>query len=131
MSWSDWLRKFFSEPGTVITMFSSGLLGLLIGIANGVVQKRHGGWPAFFGSVVTGMVIAVIVGLALSEYVKSEALRFAIIGVCAVISDDIYAGFKTLGAMFRNNPIEAFFRIVDALRGRLPTPPANAPSPKE
>lgn len=133
MAWIDWAKKFFSEPGTVIVMLTSGALGFIVGIANGVVQKRHGGWPAFFGSVATGTVIAVVIGLGMSEYIKSETLKLAIVAVCAIISDDIWAGFKTLGASFRSNPIESFFRVLDALRGRAQTPPEppQAPAPKE
>jgi hypothetical protein len=128
----DGLKKFFSEPGTVITLFSSGLLGIFVGVANGVIQKRHGGWPAFWGSLATGVVIATLVGLAIAEYVKTEAMRFAIIGACAVISDDIWAGLKTFGSSFRSNPLETIFRIMDAVRGR-PALPAAAPPviPKE
>lgn len=132
MDWMDWIRKFFSDPKTVITMFSSALLGFVVGTANGVIQKRHGGWPAFWSAMVTGTVIAIIVGLALSEYIRSEALRCAIIGFCALISDDILAGFRTMGAGFRNNPLEALGRLIDALRGKpAPLPPAIPPVPKE
>jgi undecaprenyl pyrophosphate phosphatase UppP len=125
----DW-KKFFSDPTTVVAMFTSGVAGLLIGIINGVVQKRHGGWSAFCAAIATGTGVAIIVGLALHEYVKSETLKLAIIGFCAVISDDIWAGFKTLGTGFRNNPLDSVSRVLDALRGRssLPTPPV---APKE
>lgn len=130
MAWNEWTRKFFSEPGTVITMFTSGALGFLVSIANGVIQKRHGGWSAFWGAVTTGTVIAILVGLSVSEYVKSEAMRYAIIGFCAIISDDIWAGFKTLGAMFRSNPLDAIFRVLSALRGQA-TPPAATVSKED
>jgi threonine/homoserine/homoserine lactone efflux protein len=124
----DWIRKVFSDPSTFFLAVTSGILGLIVGIANGVVQKRHGGWPAFFGAMATASVVAIIVGLGLSEYVKSEALRLAIIGVCAVISDDIWAGLRTFGASVRTDPIGSFWRVVDALRGRAASPHA---APKE
>lgn len=132
MPWIDWVKKLFNDPSTAIVMLTSGALGLVVGIANGVVQKRHGGWPAFFSSIATGTVIATIVGLATFDYVKSETLRYAIIGFCVVISDDIWAGFRTLGAGFRSNPLDTFFRVLDALRGR-PSQPSQPPAatPKE
>lgn len=127
MTWIDWLKKLFNEPSTLLVMFTSGALGFVIGVANGVIQKRHGGWPAFFGSALTGTIIATIVGLAVKDYVPSETVRFAIIGFCAIISDDIWAGFRTLGGAFRSNPLEFVFRVLDALRGRSTqsTPPAT------
>lgn len=124
----DW-KKFFSDPATVVVMFTSGIAGLVIGIINGVIQKRHGGWPAFFGAIATGIGVAVIVGLALNEYVKSETLRLAIIGFCAVISDDIWAGFKVLGGLFKKNPLDMIMRVLSAIKGN-PLPPAP-PATKE
>lgn len=131
MTWMDWAKKFFSDPATVVTMLSSGALGFCIGVANGIIQKRHGGWPAFFGAVATGVGVAVIVGLAVFDYVKSEPMRYAIIGFCAVISDDIWAGFQTLGGTFRKNPLETVFRILDAIRGKAVPPVPSDAAPKE
>jgi hypothetical protein len=125
----DW-KKFFSDPTTVVAMFTSGIAGLVIGIINGVVQKRHGGWPAFFAAMATGVGVAIIVGLALHEYVQSETLRLAIIGFCAVISDDIWAGFKVLGSAFKKNPIDMVMRVLAAIRGQTTLPP-SPPAPKE
>lgn len=124
----DW-KKFFSDPTTVVAMFTSGIIGLVIGIANGVVQKRHGGWAGFFAVIATGVSVALIVGLALVDYVKSETLRIAIIAICAVISDDIWAGFKSLGAGFKKNPIDFIMRVLGAIKGN-PLPPAPT-APKE
>jgi hypothetical protein len=123
----DWLKRFFNDPATVGILASSGLIGLVVGIANGVVQKKHGGWSGFFGALVTGTVIAVIVGLGIDGYVKSETLRLAIIGACAVISDDIWAGLKSLGGGLRTDPFGTITRILDALRAR----PAASQAPKE
>jgi hypothetical protein len=130
----EWLRKFFHEPGTAIVMLTGGVLGLLVGIANGVIQKRYGGWSAFFASAASGTVIGIVAGLASFDYVKSETMRYAIIAICAIISDDIWAGLRTLGASVKSNPIETFFRVLDALRGRSVPPavtPAPGPAPKE
>lgn len=118
----EWLKKLFNEPSTLVVIFSSGVVGLVVGIANGVVQKRHGGWAGFWGALVTGVSVAVIVGLGTEDYIKSETLRLAIIGACAVVSDDIWAGLKTLGMGLRTDPFGTIWRVLDALRGRPPTP---------
>jgi hypothetical protein len=131
MDW-DW-KKLFSDPRTVAALFAGGLIGLVIGTINGVIQKRHGGWPAFFAAICTGVGVAMIVNVGISEYIKSETARIAIVAVCAIISDDIWAGFKTLGVGFRKNPLDSVFRVLDALRGRPSAPPTDttALSPKE
>jgi hypothetical protein len=123
----EW-KKFFSDPATVVALFTSGVVGLLVGAINGIIQKRHGGWPAFFGAVATGAGVAIITGLALNEYVKSETLRLAIIGFCAVVSDDIWAGFRTLGGLFRKDPLDTVFRVWAAWRGAAPPPAPSAPA---
>lgn len=118
----EW-KKFFSDPATVIAFFTSGVIGLVIGIANGVIQRRHGGWGGFFAAIATGVSVAIVVGLALADYVKSETMRTAIIAICAIVSDDIWAGFKSLGGSFRKNPVDFFIRVLNALKGQS-TPPA-------
>lgn len=125
MDWFNWLKRLFHEPATLVTFITSGIVGLFIGVANGVIQKRHGGWPAFFGAIATGMSVALIVGLGINDYVKSEALRLAIIGACAVVSDDIWAGLKSLGGGLRTDPLGTVSRILDALRGKSAAPPDN------
>jgi len=118
----DWLKRFFSEPSTLTALFTSGLVGLVIGTTNGAIQKRRGGWPAFFGALFTGVSIAVIVGMGIQDHVKSEAFRLAIIGACAVISDDIWAGLRTIGTGIRTDPLGSVARIIDAFRGKSSAP---------
>lgn len=129
----DWIKRFFNDPATVAVLASSGIVGFVVGIANGIIQKKHGGWAGFFSATFWGGVIAMLVGLAASGYVHSEALRLALVGVCAVISDDIRAGLKALGLGMRTDPLGTVARILDALRGRSSPQPDASPqlSPKE
>lgn len=124
----EWLKRFFNEPGTLFAIFTSGALGMIIGIANGVIQRKHGGWTGFFGAIATGTAVALIVGLGIQDYVKSETFRLAIIGACTVVSDDIWAGLKTLGTGMRTDPLGAISRLIDAIRGRSTS---AAPGSKE
>jgi len=118
----DWLKRFFNEPGTLVAIFSSGFIGFLIGVANGIIQRKHGGWPRFFGALATGIVVSVIVGLGIQDYVEAEGFRLAIIGACAVVSDDIWAGLKTLGQGVRSDPLGMLSRLVGAVRGKPSAP---------
>lgn len=123
----DWVKKLFNDPATLVALATSGIIGFIVGIANGVVQKKHDGWGGFFVALLTAIAIALIVGLAISPYVNSEPVKLAIVGACAVISDDIRAGLKALGAGIRTDPLGTIGRIFDAIRAR----PAAPSAPKE
>ncbi|SEA50754.1 hypothetical protein [Variovorax sp. YR216] len=114
----DWIKKLFNEPHTLGIMASSAIVGAIAGLAQGVVQKRHGGWGGLLRAVLTGVVVAIIVGLGIEDFVGSETLRLAIVGACAVISEDIWAGLKMLGNGMRKDPLGFAARLLDALRGR-------------
>lgn len=118
----DWAKKLFTEPHTLAIIISSGLIGLFAGFWQGIVQKRHGGWGGFAQAVISGIFVAVIVGLAIQGWVESEGMRFAIVGAAAVVSEDILAGLKTIGKSIKDDPFGAVFRILDAMRGRPPQP---------
>lgn len=119
---NDWAKKLFSEPHTLGIILSSGVLGLIAGVYQGIVQKRHGGWGGFFSALVSGVVVSVLVGLAIEGWVPSETLRLAIIGAAAVVSEDMLAGLKTVAKAFGGDPVGVVFRVLDAMRGRTPTP---------
>lgn len=121
----DWLKKFFSEPTTLGVILSSGFIGILCGSAQGVIQRKHGGWGGFWTAVLTGVAIAVIVGLGIRDYVPSEPLRLALIGAAAAISDDIWAGLRAVGRLLREDPLGTVSRFIDALRGRSSNPPRD------
>jgi hypothetical protein len=74
---------------------------------------------------MTGVAVSIIVGLGISDYVHSETFRLAIIGACAVVADDIWAGIQTLGQGLRTDPLGTTSRLIDALRGKSASSPAN------
>lgn len=129
----DWVKKLFAEPSTLGIIVSSAAVGVVAGIAQGVVEKRHGGWGGFARAVLTGTAVAVIVGLGIEDFIASETARLAIVGACAVISEDIWAGLKALGSAMRRDPLGFVARVIDAVRGRAQAarkpgdaePPAN------
>lgn len=121
----DNLKKLFSEPQTLGIIITSGVAGFFVGVLQGIVQKRHGGWGGFFSAILTGIIVSVIVGLAIQSFVTSETLRLAIVGACAVVSEDIWNGLKTLGFGLRQDPFGFVVRVLDAIRGREPSPRAK------
>lgn len=118
----DSWQKLFQKPETLFIMVSSGVVGFLAGIANGVIQMKHGGWPGFFRALFVGVLIAIIAGLGTSGYIQSEAARFAIVGVCAIISEDIWQGFKTFGRGVGSDPLGSIARVISAFRGQSSAP---------
>lgn len=114
----DWARKFFDDPKTLAVIITSSVIGLFIGVAQGIVQRRYGGWGGFAAAIATAMAVSVIAGLSLHGYLQSEGARLAIVGLCALISRDIWVGLETLGRGLRADPLGFIFRVLDAFRGQ-------------
>lgn len=114
----DWIKKIFNEPSTFGIIVSSGVVGAVAGLAQGVIERRHGGWGGFCRAVLSGVAVAVIVGLGIEDFVKTETFRLGIVGACAVVSEDIWAGLKAVGASLRKDPLGFLARLIDAVRGR-------------
>lgn len=112
----DW-RKLFSEPGTLIVIFTSSVVGLCVGSAQGVLQHKYGGWAGFIGAIAKAMVVSVLVGLSMQDYIHQETLRLALIGASAVIADDIWAGLRAMGRLIREDPLGTVSEFIAALRG--------------
>lgn len=124
----DWFKKLFAEPSTLGIIMSSAVVGVIAGLAQGV-EQRHGGWAGLGRAVLTGTAVAVIVGLGIEDFIPSETARLAIVGACAVVSEDIWAGLKTLGSAVRKDPLGFVARILDAMRGRGAGAAKPPPSP--
>lgn len=121
----DWLNSLFESKATLRVILVSGLVGTFAGIAQGVIQLKHGGMAGFFRSICLGALIAVIVGLASHDYIDSELMRLAMVGVCAILADDVYESFKVLGAGLRADPLGYLQRLLAAIRGKDAPPPAD------
>ena len=124
----DWLSSFFESKATLRVILVSCVIGTFAGVVQGVIQFRHGGMLGFFRAICAGALVAVLVGLASHDYIDSELLRLAMVGVCAVLADDVYESLKVLGAGLRTDPPGYLQRILAAIRGKdtQPVPPAAA-----
>lgn len=114
----EWLRKFFSDPRTLGVILASGVIGLAVGFVSGLIERKHGGWLAFWQSIGKGIVVAVIVGLGIQSYVQEETMRLCIIGAAAVISDDIWLGLRAIGRLLKEDPLGTIGRLINAFRGK-------------
>lgn len=95
----------------------SGLAGLLVGAARGIVQERHGGWRGFARGAVASVVVAVLAALALDDSGLSAAKQGAIIGVLAYVADDMLAGLMLLSRLFAADPLGFVRQLWQSLRG--------------
>lgn len=118
----EWFKKFFSDPATLGVLGSSAVIGLVMGGAQGYIQKKHGGWPGFWTALFTGVAVALLVGLGIKDYVQSETFRLAIVAAAAIISEDVWAGLRAIGRLIREDPLGAVSRLIDALRGKPVVP---------
>jgi len=121
----DWVKKLFNEPATLGIMLPSAIVGLIAGITQGVVVKRHGGWGGLLRAMLTGVAVAVFVGLGIEDFIESETARLAIVGACAVISEEIWDGLHWFGSELRRDPLGFIVRLVNVARGRG-VPPAGS-----
>lgn len=113
----DWLKKLFSEPTTLGIIFSSAIVGLVSGSAAGVSQYRNTGIHGVVRSCLIGIMVGIIVGLGIADYVQSETAKLAIVGAMAAIGEDIFEGLKSFGKGVRTDPLGYVARMIDAFRG--------------
>lgn len=122
MKWLDSFLEYVSiQSTTVAIMVSSMVVGLVGSAVAGAAQFKHGGWGGVARALVIGSGVAVLVGFGVSEYITSQTVKFAIIGGCAAIGEDIWFGLKAMGQGIRNDPLGYVSRVIDAFRGRSST----------
>lgn len=114
----SWLEYLSIQSSTLALLITSALIGLFGSAVAGAAQFKHGGWGGVIKALAMGMGVAVLVGFGVSDYVQSQTLKFAIIGGCAAIAEDIWFGLKAMGTGLRTDPLGYVGRVVDALRGR-------------
>lgn len=104
-------------------LYTTGVIGFVVGIARGVIEEQHGGWFGFVRGVLAAMVVSVLVGLGLADSTFPPAMQACIIGVCAYISEDIVLGIRKMAGEIGKDPVGTFKAIADAWRNR------NTPKP--
>ena len=52
---------------------TAGVIGLVTGIARGVIQQKHQGWLGFMRGLVASVLVAVLIGWTLADFGLTEA----------------------------------------------------------
>lgn len=104
---------------------SAGIIGLVTGIARGVVQQKHNGWTGFFRGLVASVLVAVLMGWTLADLDVSPTKQAVIIGVCAYLADDVLLGLQEVARLFGADPFGTLQRIRQAMRGQAGTAPTD------
>lgn len=120
-----------SAEAALVTGAAAGVIGLMVGIARGVIHNRHGSVGQWLGGVAAAVLVSVLLGWGLEALATPRAWQYPIIGACAYVADDVLAGLRTLGQMVRSDPIGGVMRVLDALRGRSVQPPAPPAPPAD
>lgn len=107
--------KDFRNVITIVGL--SGLAGILVGIARGIIKERHGGWPSFIRGVVASIITAILVALAIHDTEMSVTRQAAIIGVCAYVADDLLIGLLSLARLFATDPLGFAKDVWNSIRG--------------
>lgn len=95
----------------------SGAFGIVVAVARGIVQQKHGGWKNFFRGLLAAVVVAVLVGLGLADAEMGIGKKAAIIGACVYVADDILLGFGSLARMFSTDPLRFIREVWASIRG--------------
>lgn len=115
------------DLSTLITVMTvSGAIGLVVGIARGIIQQKHGSIGGFIRGAVASILVAVLVAWGLADTALSVTSKNAITGICSFIADDILLGLLSLGSLIGKDPIGFLSRLASAYRGQ--TVNANEPS---
>lgn len=96
----------------------AGLIGLMAGIARGVIVMKHGGWVPFVRGLIASVLVAVLIGWGIDDTDLSPTKAAAVIGVCAYLADDILVGLAEFARLFGADPLGFATRVWDAIRGR-------------
>lgn len=116
------IEQFFEymnvQSATIAVLVWSAVMGLIGSAAAGAAQFKHGGWGGVLRALIIGIVVAILVGFGLDGYVTSQFAKFAIIGGCAAIGEDIWFGLKAIGTGLRQDPLAYIQRVLAALRGQ-------------
>lgn len=108
------------EISTLLTAMSvSGIIGLAVGVARGIIQQKHGSVGALLRGALASVLVGIVVSWGLSDTSLSVTSKGAITAICAFIADDILLGLLSLGSLVGKDPIGFFTRLSAAYRGQV------------
>lgn len=117
----SWLKEEWDR--VVVTVAASSFAGLCIGIAKTLILQRHGGWLPWLSMMAAAVVVAVMIGLTVDSTALPPTQKWAIVGLCAYLAEDILIGVGALVKLASTDPFGTVHKILDLFRGRRPPPP--------
>lgn len=100
----------------------SSFIGLAIGMMRAVVQEKYKGWLGFFRCVCASLMVAVLVGWGLQGTTFSAPTRSMIVGLTALVADDVLVSVLTIAKLMGKDPFDFLLRIISAYRGQVQPP---------
>jgi uncharacterized membrane protein YfcA len=119
----EWLYRAVDD-----TVAGAATLGALIGVAVTGLRtafRRHWhDWREFVAGMAGAVLVSGLASLALQSIDLPQTMRIAIAGALAYVSDAILEGLSVIGQMIARNPLDAWRRLLAAIRGQ-PDPVQN------
>jgi hypothetical protein len=75
-----------NQDRILTVLYTTGIIGFIVGIVRGVIEENHGGFLGFVRGVLSALVVSVLVGLGLADSTFPPMMQTCIVGVCAYIS---------------------------------------------
>jgi hypothetical protein len=119
----EWLYRAVDD-----TVAGAAALGALIGVAvtglRTAFRRRWHDWREFVAGLAGAVLVSGLASLALQSIDLPQTMRVAIAGALAYVSDAILEGLGVIGQMIARNPLDAWRRLLAAIRGQ-PDPVQN------
>lgn len=100
------------------TAATTGTISLIVGVARGVIQEKHGSIGNWIRGITSSLIVGVSVGWWLNDSGLGVSTQAGIISVSAYVADDVLLGIIAIAGMFRKDPASFIVRLLNALRGK-------------
>lgn len=97
----NWLSQRF----TLLIAIQSAVIGVIMVVLAGLGSEPPHTFRQWVQILSVGTLVSILVGWVAQEYIHIEVLRHAVIGLCAVVSRDIFFAVKSLGSRFAKDPL--------------------------
>lgn len=96
----QWLHK-----ASIVIAIQSAITGVIMVVLAGVGAEPPLRWKDWARILSVSTLVSVLVGWAIHDWISSEVLRCAIVGLCSVVSREILAATRLLGGKFAKDPV--------------------------
>lgn len=97
----------------IAVAITGGLIGILVGIASGIIQQKYGTWGRFLRGMLAATVVAILIALALDHTHLATTTKASIVAAVCYVADDVLMGMATLGKLFAGDPVAFIKRFAN------------------